>query len=332
MELPLPLEILRQACERFGYRFTVVDEFSGYLATVSDGERHFLAGTGKLTPFPLNRATVHRVCGDKAFTRDILQKEGFAMPRGGAFFIREDVNGLRPSGRGTDEALRFAEELGYPVFVKPHARAHGLGCAIISDEKALRAHLQTLAQSSLMAIVEEVVLKPEYRIFVVNGEVQFVYRRCHPEIVGDGQRSIEALVRDFNEYNVLDKRTQIDMDSDFLRFIFEQKKYSKESILSPGEKLQISSQSNLAGGGMIADYREDVSPEVQAWIDRLDKAFPGLAVFGVDVFADEVDDPETFMIIEMNSNPSFNGIWNLGKREKVFSIWQKMLEASFRSE
>ena len=270
--LPPNLEILRHVCEKFGYEFMLIDEFSGCLAEVSDGKSSFLAGSIKLTPFPLNLATPNRVCGDKAFTKVLLQKKGFSVARGDYFFVRDDLAELRPSGKEFDDAVEFANRFGYPVFVKPNARALGILCEVVEDEASLKSHLVDIAESgSHIAIIEEVLKGDEYRIFVLDSEVEFCYRR-----------------------NPLE-----------------------------GKKV-----ANIAQGGSIQDYTEEVSPGVKDWIEKLSDAF-GLRVFGVDFFASDIENPDTFTILEMNGNPSLGGIWELGKKEKVYEIWGKIFTEYF---
>ena len=78
LELPTPLQILKQACDKWHYQFDIVDTFSGYLAEVSRDSKTFLAATGWLSPYPIN-PTTSQICRDKAFTKMVLAKRRTMM-------------------------------------------------------------------------------------------------------------------------------------------------------------------------------------------------------------------------------------------------------------
>src|SRR5688500_14762056 len=115
-----PLEILRKACERFGYTFRIVDTWSERLVEVSDGRRCFLAGTDRISVYPLNSAVAVAVAQDKAHTYNRLEQCGYRIPQTGHFFVRDEYREARPAGREIEDGLSFARQVGYPVFVKPN--------------------------------------------------------------------------------------------------------------------------------------------------------------------------------------------------------------------
>ena len=77
----------------------------------------------------------------------------------------------------------------------------------------------------------------------------------------------------------------------------------------------------------MAFYTETVSEATTQWIRKLTKTID-LRIFGIDLFGD-LNHPNTFTILETNSNPGLNGIWERGKQEKVFAIWKKVFEKAF---
>ncbi len=325
--LSLPIEILRQACKHFNYQFTLIDEFSGYLAEISDGNKAFYAGTGRLSPFPLNLATPHRLAGDKAHTRTLLQKKGYKVPMGDYFFLREEYREFRSVGKEFEDAFIFAKNLKYPLFVKPNGGSFGILCEVVHNEEELRNHLQKIAKVNYIALLEEVLYGDEYRIFVLDGEVQFLYRREKQKIIGDGNTSIRNLVKKFNE-SIISSRGKISFESSFLQEEIRKYGFNLDSILSVSEKLSISPRANISTGGKIVHYAEDVSEKTKKWIRKLAKTVD-LRVFGVDLFVEDINDSDYFTILEINSNPGLNGIWEMGKQNKVFDIWGMVFQKFF---
>jgi glutathione synthase/RimK-type ligase-like ATP-grasp enzyme len=48
---------------------------------------------------------------------------------------------------------------------------------VIYNKSQLTKHLSIIKEISNICIVQEFIKAPEYRIFVVNGEIQFSYKR-----------------------------------------------------------------------------------------------------------------------------------------------------------
>ena len=324
---PIPIQILSEACQKFSYQFEIIDEFTGYLAEVSNGKKSFYAGTGSLSPFPLNQATPHRLAGDKAHTRKLLKKKGFEVPEGDHFFLRSEYKEYRPDGKERVEAFIYADKLSYPVFVKPNNSSFGLGCELISTKEQLQSHLEYLAQISHIALIERPITGTEYRIFVLDGEVQFIYSKDLQKIIGDGTSPIQQLIKIFNAH-IISPRGKIQLQSPFLQKNLKENNLTLDSILSEKEPFAISPRANITTGGEILFYTEEIPPITQEWIKKLTKVSK-LRVFGVDLFADDLADPNTFTILEINANPGLNGVWELGKKEKVFAIWKQVFEKYF---
>lgn len=323
--LPQSLQILQEACQKFGYKFEVIDGFSGYLVEVSNGEKSFLSGAGKLTPFPLNLSVPHRLAFDKAHTKNLLQKKGFQVPKGDYFFLRPDERDLRPKGKELEDAISFANNFGYPLYVKPGAGSHGVLGEVIHDERELRAHLLKISERSYFALIEEVLKGEEYRIFVLDGEIQFSYKRGGGIIIGDGKKTIEALISEFSQ-NLKNPRNVISPDSPFLQKVLEEKGFTRKDILPKGEKLPVNAKTNIAAGGEILDYSETHTEELKKWVKELAETTQ-LRIFGIDVFSSKgLKNPEDLTILEVNSTPGLSGIYDFGKKEKVMKIWGKILE------
>lgn len=329
-QLPTNLAILQQACQRYGYRFRIVDDFSKRLAEVSNGQKNFVAGAGALPSYPLNPAFAQALATDKAWMNQKLFSLDYKIPQGDYFFITQDYQKLRPAGKEKEDAVFYAEKLGYPVFVKPNRQSLGRGAEVIYSSQQLADHLKHLATLDYIALIQEVIHLPEYRIFVVEGEVQFMYQKSRPQIVGDGKQSVRRLIEQLNGGINYD-RNHVDLNSFFLQGQLVEKGLTLDSILPQGQWLKISSHANLSAGGKISNYHPSASKKVNAWAKKLTQEI-NLSVCGIDVFVDgSIEDPENFTILEVNSNPSLKGIYELGEMEKVMEVWRKVLRLYFKS-
>lgn len=102
---------------------------------------------------------------------------------------------------GLPAALAFASRHGYPLALKPELGQGGAGLLRVADEAGLRAALgeAPLAEGWL---VQPWVSGREYEVVwrrdpgASSGELVAVVEKCAVEVVGDGRRSLEALVWD----------------------------------------------------------------------------------------------------------------------------------------
>ncbi|MEV7280853.1 ATP-grasp domain-containing protein [Streptomyces sp. NPDC093111] len=144
-------------------------------------------------------------CRDKWRTRTVLTEAGLPVPR---FALATTV----------EEALTAAEDIGYPVVVKPRDGAGAFGVRCCAGERELREAVAALfaapAGSLAGALVEEYVDGPEYAVQTVTYEsktsVLSVFRQRmtpppvfvelgyeHPSGLSDAERDeLEQLMRD----------------------------------------------------------------------------------------------------------------------------------------
>ena len=325
---PTNLAILQKACQKYGYTFRMIDDFSGRLAEVSNEQKNFVVGVGSVPSYPLNYSFAQALAKDKAWMSQKLAKLGYQVPQGDYFFLSEEYQELRSPGKEKDDAFEYADQLGYPVFVKPNKLSLGRGAEVIYTLEQLMEHLDKLAQFDYIALIQKVIDLPEYRLFVVNGEVQFLYQKSLPQVVGDGKQSIRELIKKLNGGIKYD-RNHVALDSFFIEDQLRDQDLNLETVLNEGQKLSVSSHANLSAGGKISHYHPQASGVVNAWAKKLTDQI-NLSVCGIDVFVDgTIEDPKNFTILEVNSNPSLKGIYELGEVEKAMGVWGRVLEAYF---
>ena len=97
--------------------------------------------------------------------------------------------------RTIDNALRFAEKVGYPVVLKPEAEEQGRGVfANIVDESELRDCFENAYKDYKKLILENFVAGFSYRVQVHYGQVIDAWKMMPPCVLGDGHSSISELI------------------------------------------------------------------------------------------------------------------------------------------
>ncbi|WP_309085335.1 cyanophycin synthetase [Chelativorans sp.] len=236
---------------------------------------------------------------DKDLTKRLLQEAGIPVPRGSVV-------------RSADEAVKAAEDLGYPVVVKPLEGNHGRGVTIgIETADEVRWAFDIAREHDRTILVEQQFSGSDHRILVIGGEVVAVAERLPAHVVGDGRRSIAELIEMVN----LDPRrdeghsaflTRIEVDECVEHFL-EKRGLTLASIPPEGRRVDLRPTANLSTGGTAIDRTDEIHPE-NALIARRAAQIVGLDVAGIDFLCPDIRRPVSETgggIIEVNAGPGF---------------------------
>ena len=114
------------------------------------------------------------IAQDKDDTKRVLENIGLPVPKG-------DVV------RTVEGALEVADEIGYPVILKPLAANHGRGISgRIGDEAQLRAAWEHSSSYGRSIVVEQFAEGRDHRVLVINGRVVAAAERVPAHVTGDG--------------------------------------------------------------------------------------------------------------------------------------------------
>tara|TARA_B100001245_G_C22891043_1_gene429138 strand:- start:204 stop:3011 length:2808 start_codon:yes stop_codon:yes gene_type:complete len=241
------------------------------------------------------------IAGDKEETHTILYDLGLPTT-------------MQRLAYSEEEAVSQAENLGFPVVVKPLDGNHGRGVSInlISIEQVVLGFNEARAQSNNEAIIiENYVTGFDHRMLVVNGELVAVSKRVPGHVVGDGEKTIEELVEIVNS----DPRRGIGHEKVLTRLKFDEQaerlmkesEYSSQTVLTKGEIFYLRSTGNLSTGGTAIDLTDVVHPDNREMAVRAVKSI-GLDVGGVDFLTDDITQSYKDIggaIVEVNSAPGF---------------------------
>src|SRR5262245_28625144 len=168
------------------------------------------------------------LASDKEETNRILADLGLPVPR-------------QRLVQGPEDAVEAAEEIGYPVVVKPFNANHGRGITIhITTDEEVRRAFGVAREHSRSVIVESFIAGEDHRMLVINGQLIAVSKRVPGHVVGDGVHTIEQLVEEVNS----DPQRGIGHEKVLTRLTFDhqaetmlaRKGYTSESIPESGER------------------------------------------------------------------------------------------------
>ena len=178
------------------------------------------------------------IAQDKVDTKRVLSNIGLPVPRG-------------DTARTADEAVDIAQEIGYPVILKPVDASHGRGISgRLDDEHAIRTAWAAAHAVSGRVVVEHYQEGLDHRVLVVNGKVVACAERVPAHVIGDGRRSIRELIEEANK----DPRrgvghtkilTRLPADVSTAEYLSRSDR-SLDTVLVPNERIFLRGTANLS--------------------------------------------------------------------------------------
>jgi D-alanine-D-alanine ligase-like ATP-grasp enzyme len=218
-----------------------------------------------------------------------------------------------------DAALHAANEIGYPLVIKPCDQDRGLGVSVgIRDEASvLRAFsaAQKLSQTKRV-LIEREVPGVCHRLFVAHGQLLYCVKRHPLRIWGDGVRSVEQLILDAHAreagrapwlqdvapeaYSVTDEVVVTALQG---------QGYSLHDIPLANAPVSLRPIESTAWGGFDEEVTDQVHPDNLAAALQAAALFK-LSVAGVDIISLDISLPWHFngaVINEVNYAPLLGG-------------------------
>src|SRR4051794_13322676 len=241
------------------------------------------------------------VASDKDLTTTLLGAAGLPVPR-------------QESVRSVEQAVTFAQRIGYPVVLKPLDGNHGRGvCLDLQDADDVRAAFPVAKDQSRRGwvIVESFITGRDYRCLIIDGRLAAVAERVPAHVIGDGHTSIEDLVeltnadprRGVGHEKVL---TRIRVDDAALQLLADQG-FKLSDVPSAGEMVKLTLTGNMPTGGISIDRTFEAHPE-NVEIAEEAARIVGLDIAGIDFICPDITEPvrETGgAICEVNAAPGF---------------------------
>jgi D-alanine-D-alanine ligase-like ATP-grasp enzyme len=301
--------------------------FAGELV-FPDGRRHMFRNTN----FNVNPAGSTEIAKDKAYTNYFLRKHGYRVPEGKTFFSeRLNLNIPEAKRRGIDEAVKYATQLGFPVFAKPNNLSQGAFVTKVHTTQELTSVANAIFERTDVMLVEVPCSGADYRVVVLGSEVISAYKRVPLRVIGNGKSTIAGLLEDAQAALADQGRPNSEIDLSDCRIDIKLRSLSQNRSWIPlvNETVQLLDNANLSTGGTSFDVTENVHPAFAQIAIAATKTL-GLTLCGVDILTDDIQQPpdsQVWTIIELNAAPGLDNYSSLGdaQAERVKSLYRKIL-------
>ncbi len=235
-----------------------------------------------------------RIIFDKMLTKTLLQEAGVPTPHG--------IIVANPQ-----EALRFRDEVGGPIVLKPRFGMKGRGVTVdLRGPKEIIAAFKHAAQFGEVLAEKYVPAAIDYRCFATDRECVSVVRRLLPWIAGDGTSTIAQLIDVKNVKRQLypcTVGTDIPMDLRTRRYL-KRSDLTLESVLPDRKTVVVRDVGGLSSGGEPYECSDFVTDEFKDTVARAVAAIPGLSWAGCDVL---IGKDGVAQVIEVNSDAGIGG-------------------------
>ena len=225
------------------------------------------------------------VAQNKQLVKDILHEHNIPVPEG--------------STVDSEAALfRLAQQLGYPLTVKPYDGNHGHGItANINDPSQLHSAYLKAIRYSRQVIVEKHIAGKDYRLLVVGDRLVAAAERRPACVVGNGVHTVAELVAAENE----NPRRGVGHEKPLTRIrldqtaeeILQRAGLTPESVPAEGEVVYLRENGNLSTGGTARDCTAEVHPANAAIAVRAAQLI-GLDIAGIDLILSDIAPPDHF--------------------------------------
>lgn len=239
------------------------------------------------------------IADEKFRTKELLSQASIPTPQGA---IAESL----------EVSLQVADDLGYPVAVKPEVGNHGRGItALVSDPETLEEAYASARAHCDLVIVEKTLTGFDFRVLVIHGKLVAAARREPAHVVGNGDLTIRQLIDEVNRdprRGIGHERmlTIISVDRMTERLL-SLAGHSLDDVLPAGEKCYLKSTANLSTGGTARDVTDEIHPDIRLMCERIARII-GLDCIGIDIVAPALDQPldaRSAGIVEVNAAPGF---------------------------
>ncbi|MEA2701423.1 MAG: cyanophycin synthetase [Candidatus Parcubacteria bacterium] len=227
-----------------------------------------------------------------------LRKAGFPTAHGGGAFTER-------------AARRLYAGLTPPVIVKPHSGSGSRHTILhIRDEKGLLDAFRVAKQVAPLALIEEELTGPVYRITVVDGRYSATLRRDPPSVVGDGKHTVLELVEKANTHPARGGPyfSKLKVDDYALEELAWQG-YTPESVPAAGTRVMLHQKVNWGLGGTTADATDGVHPDNVRMFEEVAELLKA-PIVGIDFIIEDLARPwhaqDRCGILECNSMPFFD--------------------------
>jgi cyanophycin synthetase len=284
-------EYLLEAIEKKGWTAQIIEGVTDRMAIVTTSDKTSFVITGALTP--LSNASIRVLAVDKLAANKFAKSIGVNVP---------DFE------QATEEAIsRFIEEYG-KIVIKPAKGSRGRHVYFVSSIGEAKIFLSEAKDEFDDFIVQKMATGVEARFYILDYECVGVTQRIPPSVIGDGVKTVEALIE---AENILreDKGVLTIID------VAEVVRFGEQALLDyvpvAGEQVVLMSTVNMSKGATSINITKSVHEGYKQISEKFARILKSKFI-AVDIMIDNIEsvpDSENYSFIEINDSPGFRSLY-----------------------
>lgn len=216
-----------------------------------------------------------------------------------------------------EHAVTLAEQIGYPVVIKPEDRGKSIAVSVgLKDRSEVAAAYRTARAASATVLVEAVVPGEDHRILVVNGKMVAASKRVAAHVIGDGRSTVEELVEVLNRdprrgVGFTNLLVRLDLDAEADRMLAKVG-LVRTSIPSSGRAVVLRGAASISASGTAVDVTRDIHLDNRIAAESAAMAL-GADIVGVDFVMPDIRRSWREVggaILEINTSPGLGPHWS----------------------
>ena len=326
MKTPFITNILKRVAPRIGAKLIIEPEyeFVGQII-LKNGKKAYFNNRN----FNINPLGSVMLVKDKAYTKFFLNKLGYKTPKGQTFFS-EKLNSNIKTKRTIDDGFLYAQNIGFPVILKPNAKSQGVDVIKVYNKSSYYKAARRILKTSAVMIVEEYCDNlRDYRVVVLDNKVISAYERIPFSIIGNGKDTIETLIKNKFKKFISEKREiEIEETDPRIQESLKKQKFNSKTILEKNKKIFLLDNANLSTGGDSIDVTDTIHSSFKKIAINATRDM-GLRLSGVDIMTADITKSHDYVILELNGAPGLDNYAASGKvqEQRVDELYLAILRA-----
>lgn len=305
--------------------------FSGYFE-FKDQRRFFFRNAC----IDINGQAAAAVAKDKNFCSQFLNSAGIPGPQEILIYSQsyyDDTLSKFPNFSKNmnthEDALIFADNVGYPVFCKPNDGQSGIDVFCVTNRNELLHRIEQLTAKHDLVLIQKAIQGKDYRVVVLNGLVVAAYLREPLSVTGDGESRIQKLIsKKISKLASIGRALKLMSDATPIYSYLKQNDIDLNYVPSIGEQVQLLPNANLSMGGNAEDVTGALPDDIKELCIRAAQTL-GLNFCGVDIISEniQISNSKT-VVLELNSSPGLRNFATIGSDQKdvVVNIYKKIVQ------
>ena len=260
-------KIIKEICEEQNIEFKLVSN-DWVIILEKNNIKKYIIGY----KFTLNNQSVSLICDDKYAVYEIMKE--FNIPVVPHHIVFNNYN--------KEEIKKFCNKYNYNIVVKNNYGTCGNDMYHIKTEKELFKKIDKLLLKNYSVVLTPFYdIKTEYRNIVLNDEIELLYGKKRPIIIGNNKNTIHELLCEFNQ-----------------EYFSKIKDKKLNKILKSNEKYEYNWQCNLSKGGLpfiLTDKEKEI--KIKDMAQEISKIM-GTKFASIDII--ELHDG-SLLLLEINS-------------------------------